>query len=78
MEIENSPWLVDFFQVRQDITEDALLLEALSVYMSANEKFIRDEQTKYISIVFCRLCDYLSQHVQDLCHLEHRLGLEPQ
>ena len=72
---ENS-WLESLDETRQDIMEDAFLLDALALYVTQRGSFMRGERADYFPQVFCRLCGYLSQHAQDLRNLQRRLERE--
>lgn len=70
--MNNNSWREDFEETCQAIWEDAVLLEALAVYISSGRRCDVFPQ------VFRRLTDYLSQHAMDLRHLGKRAGPGPQ
>ena len=67
--IENR-WLNDFDEVRRNMIEDALFLDALARYVSNDGPLLRGDSVEYFIPAFRRLCDYLSQHAWEL----HRIG----
>lgn len=69
--MKETSWLEDFDETCQALIEDALLLEALSLYLADGGKAACFPQA------FCRLSDYLSQHALDLHNLEKRLDSNP-
>ena len=71
IQIRETYWLEDFAETCRDIQEDAILLEALSMYVE------NSGETDCLPQVFRRLCGYLSQHISDLLCLEKRLGPDP-
>lgn len=75
--MKESNWLELFFETRQDILEDAFLLDALSMYVLSNGEFNRGERADYFPQVFQRLCNYLSQHVLELHRLAEQIGPDP-
>ena len=75
--MRETSWLEDFAETQQDIMEDAFLLDALAVYASADNEFMRGERSEYFPQVFRRLSGYLSQHALDLHNLEKRLEPDP-
>ncbi|MCI8304423.1 MAG: hypothetical protein HFF52_07335 [Lawsonibacter sp.] len=77
MMIDKTSWLEDFDETTQDILEDALLLDALSAYLSSGREFTRGERADYLPQAFQRLCSHLSQHAMELHRLEKRLFPEP-
>lgn len=77
-EAKKTCWLSDFSQTRQDIMEDAFLLDALAWYVANDGHFLHGDSAEYFSPVFIRLCDYLFQHALELHRLEERLGPDPQ
>ena len=44
MEIKKTTWLEDFDETRRDILEDALLLDALSAYLTSGGEFTQGER----------------------------------
>ena len=68
--MNESSWAKNLNETRQDIMEDAFLLEALSLYVLNQDNFIKDERFNYFPQVFYRLCGYLSQHSMDLHNLQ--------
>lgn len=72
--MNESAWLEDFRETRQDILEDAFLLDALAAYISIGGEFTRGERADYFPQVFRRLCGCLSQHALELHRLEERLN----
>lgn len=75
-ENKETSWKEDFDETRQDIMEDAFLLEALSLYVINQGYFTKAKQSDYFPQVFYRLCGYLSQHALDLHNLQRRLERE--
>lgn len=69
-------WIEDFNETRQDILEDAFLLDALSLYVINNGGFMHDAEGSYFPRVFNRLCNYLSQHALELHRLQKMLDLK--
>ena len=68
--MNESSWAKNLNETRQDIMEDAFLLEALSLYVLSQSSFTKDERAEYFPQVFHRLCGYLSQHAMDLHNLQ--------
>ncbi len=66
----------DFDETRQDIMEDAFLLDALSLYVINQGHFMKSESSDSFPQVFYRLCSCLSQHALDLHNLQKRLEQE--
>ena len=69
-------WLEEFKDTCQDIMEDTFLLDAVSKYMANDHYFMPGDQLDCALLVYCRLCDYLSQHVTELHRLEKRFRLD--
>ena len=65
MMIDKTSWLEDFGETTQDILEDALLLDALSAYLSSGREFTRGERADYLPQAFQRLRSHLSQ--ENIC-----------
>jgi len=74
--MQDTSWLEDFDVTRQDIMEDAFLLDALSQYISGDGEFTCGERAEYFPQVFRRLSGYLSQHALELHNLEKRMGAQ--
>lgn len=75
--MEQSSWLEIFEETCQNIMEDTLLLDALSMYMLCGGTLSRSEREEYFPQSLRRLCDYLVQHALELRRLEKRFGPSP-
>ena len=69
---QNDSWREEFHRILEDLLQDIILLEALSLYTERTGILADVISPELLEQTRQRLLDYLSQHIGEVSFLSHR------